>query len=478
MHARLFGTDGVRGRANAWPMTPDVVMQLGRAAGRHFVSLGQACTVVIGKDTRLSGYMVESALVAGFTSAGMDVVLTGPLPTPAVGMLTRSLRADLGVMISASHNPHEDNGIKFFGPDGYKLSDADEAAIEAAMSDIGNRADPSFLGHVKRIDGAGERYIEFAKRAFPHGLRLDGLRVVVDAANGGAYRVGPDLIWELGAEVIRLGAEPNGININAGCGSTAPRACIEAVKAHRADLGITLDGDADRVHLIDEKGRLIDGDQVMSLIAERAQAQGKLARDTLVATIMSNSGLERHLAGRGIGLVRTKVGDRHVVERMRQDGFSVGGEQSGHIILSEFSTTGDGLVAALQALAAICEADRPASEVLSRFEPLPQLTRNVPILRGSAPLEQPQVVETIDRMARRLGDAGRLLVRPSGTEPLIRIMAEGEDVALLAEIADEISHVLRGEPQPDADLSPHHHPAALAAALSAASVQPELTRSA
>lgn len=478
MHGKLFGTDGIRGRANAWPITPDIVMHLGRAAGRHFVRPGQSCTVVIGKDTRLSGYMVESALVAGFTSAGMNVVLTGPLPTPAIGMLTRSLRADLGVMISASHNPHEDNGIKFFGPDGYKLSDADEAAIEATMGDGGNLAAPSFIGHVKRIDGAGERYIEFAKRAFPRGLRLDGLRIVVDAANGAAHRVGPDLIWELGAEVVRVGTEPNGTNINAGCGSTAPQACIDAVKAHRADLGITLDGDADRVHLIDEKGRLIDGDQVMSLIAERARAQGKLARNTLVATIMSNSGLERHLSGQGIDLVRTKVGDRHVVERMRQEGFSVGGEQSGHIILSEFSTTGDGLVAALQALAAIREADRPASEVLSRFKPLPQLTRNVPIARGSAPLEQPQVTETIDRMARRLGGDGRLLVRPSGTEPLIRIMAEGEDVAMLSEIADEISHVLRGEPQPAEDRGPHHQSAALPATLAAGSLHPEFAHSA
>lgn len=469
MHKKLFGTDGVRGRANAWPITPDVIMHLGRAAGRHVLRDGQSRTVVIGKDTRLSGYMVENALVAGFTSAGMNVVLTGPLPTPAVGMLTRSLRADLGVMISASHNPHHDNGIKFFGPDGYKLSDASEAAIEAAMEDSGDLAEPGQIGHVKRIDGAGERYMEFVKHAFPRGLRLDGLRVVVDAANGAAHRVGPQLIWELGAEVIRVGTEPNGTNINAGCGSTAPQACIDAVRAHGADLGISLDGDADRVHLIDEKGRLIDGDQLMCVIAERAHAQGRLARDTLVTTVMSNSGLEHHLAGLGIGMIRTKVGDRHVVERMRQTGCTVGGEQSGHIILSEFSTTGDGLVAALQALAAIREADRPASEVLTRFRPLPQITCNVPIERGSAPLERPAVIDVIDRMTLRLGGAGRLMVRPSGTEPLVRIMAEGEDPDLLAEIAEEVSLVLRGEVQPA-----HRHPAA----FETAPAHPVLARSA
>lgn len=474
MDKKLFGTDGVRGRANVWPITPEAVMQLGRAAGRHVARRGQSRTVVIGKDTRLSGYMVESALVAGFTSAGMNVLLTGPLPTPAVGMLTRSLRADLGVMISASHNPHHDNGIKFFGSDGYKLSDADEAAIEAAMGRTGDLAEPSLIGHARRIDGAGERYMEFVKHAFPRGLRLDGLRVVVDTANGAAHRVGPELIWELGAEVIRVGTDPNGTNINAGCGSTAPQACIDAVLAQGADLGISLDGDADRVHLIDEKGRLVDGDQLMCVIAERAHARGKLAHDTLVATVMSNSGLERHLAGRGIRTISTKVGDRHVVERMRQTGCTVGGEQSGHIILSEFSTTGDGLVAALQALAAIREAERPASEVLSRFAPLPQITRNVPIERGSAPLDRPAVIDVIDRMTRRLEGTGRLMVRPSGTEPLVRIMAEGEDPDLLAAIADEVSHVLRGDVLRGDVLPVHPCPAAFAAAPE----RPPLARSA
>ncbi|WP_415639351.1 phosphoglucosamine mutase, partial [Paracoccus nototheniae] len=454
MTNRLFGTDGVRGRANAWPILPEVVMRLGRSAGRHLVRAGGARTVVIGKDTRLSGYMVESALVSGFTSAGMNVVLTGPLPTPAIGMLTRSLRADLGVMISASHNPHWDNGIKFFGADGYKLSDADEAAIEAGMDHDGDLAPPAEIGHTRRINGAGERYVEFAKRAFPRGLRLDGLRVVVDAAHGAAHRVGPDLIWELGAEVIRVGTEPDGININAGCGSTAPQACIDAVLAHGADLGIALDGDADRVHLIDEKGRLIDGDQLMCVIAERAHARGRLAQNTLVATVMSNIGLERHLSARGIALVRTGVGDRYVVERMRQLGCNLGGEQSGHIILSDFSTTGDGLVAALQALAAIREADRPASEVLSRFQPVPQLLRNVAVARGATPLADPVVAALIAQMNARLGASGRLLVRPSGTEPLVRIMAEGDDPDLLSQIADRIAGALqetdgpRSAPQP------------------------------
>lgn len=449
MRHKFFGTDGVRGRANAWPMTPEAVLQLGRAAGRHLSRSGQANTVLIGKDTRLSGYMVESALVAGFTSAGMNVLLTGPLPTPAIGMLTRSLRADLGVMISASHNPFEDNGIKFFGADGYKLSDEREAAIEAAIGYRGDLAEPSRIGHVRRIDGAGERYIEVAKRAFPRGLRLDGLRIVVDAANGAAHRVGPELIWELGADVIRVGTAPNGVNINAGCGSTAPQACIDAVLAHGADLGIALDGDADRVHLIDEKGRVIDGDQLMCVIAERARARGTLANDTLVATVISNSGMERHLAGQGIALLRTRVGDRYVVERMRQTGCTVGGEQSGHIILSEFSTTGDGLVAALQALAAMREADRPASEVLTRFTPLPQITRNVRIEPGPGLLERPAVAAVIERMTGRLGGMGRVLVRPSGTEPLVRIMAEGEDSDLLSEIADEIGHVLAAEARPE-----------------------------
>ncbi|MCO6364908.1 phosphoglucosamine mutase [Paracoccus sp. 08] len=449
MRDKFFGTDGVRGCANSWPMTPEAVLQLGRAAARHLTRSRHAHTVLIGKDTRLSGYMVESALVAGFTSAGMNVLLTGPLPTPAIGMLTRSLRADLGVMISASHNPFHYNGIKFFTADGYKLLDEQETAIEAAIGYCGDLAKPSQIGHVRRIEDAGERYIEFAKRTFPRGLQLDGLRIVVDAAHGAAHRVGPDLIRELGAEVIRIGTEPNGVNINAGCGSTVPQACIEAVVSHGADLGISLDGDADRVHLIDEKGRIVDGDQLMCVIAERAHASGRLARNTLVTTVMSNFGLEHHLAGQGIALLRTKVGDRYVVEAMRQTGCSVGGEQSGHIILSDFSTTGDGLIVALQALAAIREADRPASEVLSRFTPLPQITRNVAAQPVAGLLDRPAVTAVIERMTGRLSGMGRVLVRPSATEPLVRVIAEGEDSDLLSEIAEEIVHVLSAESCPE-----------------------------
>ncbi|MDO5370585.1 phosphoglucosamine mutase [Paracoccus sp. (in: a-proteobacteria)] len=442
MPNRLFGTDGIKGRANSWPITPGMALQLGQAAGRHFARDHGARTVLIGKDTRLSGYMIESALVAGFTSVGMDVLLTGPLPTPAVGMMTRSLRADLGIMISASHNPHQDNGIKFFGPDGYKLSDADEAAIETGIETEGELAEPGGIGRARRIQGTDERYIEFVKRAVPRSLRLDGLRIVVDAANGAAHRVAPKLIWELGAEVIPIGASPDGLNINAGCGSTSPQACAAAVLEHGADLGIALDGDADRVQLIDATGRLIDGDQLMSTIAERAHARGELARATLVATIMSNMGLERHLAGQGIGLARTRVGDRHVVEHMRATGCNIGGEQSGHIILSDLTTTGDGLVAALQAIAAVQEAGRPASEVLNRFEPLPQVTRNVSVERGRAPMEKPAVIRVIQQMTARLGSSGRLVVRPSGTEPLVRVMAEGEDPDMIHQVVDEVSDVM------------------------------------
>lgn len=438
----LFGTDGIRGRANSWPITPGMALRLGQAAGRHFARGHGARTVLIGKDTRLSGYMVESALVAGFTSVGMDVLLTGPLPTPAVGMMTRSLRADLGIMISASHNPHRDNGIKFFGPDGYKLSDADEAAIETGIESEGELAEPGGIGRARRIEGTDERYIESVKRAVPRSLRLHGLRIVVDAANGAAHRVAPKLIWELGAEVIPIGASPDGLNINAGCGSTSPQACAAAVLEHGADLGIALDGDADRVQLIDETGRLIDGDQLMSTIAERAHARGELARATLVATIMSNMGLERHLAGQGIGLARTRVGDRHVVEHMRATGCNIGGEQSGHIILSDLTTTGDWLVAALQAIAAVQEAGRPASEVLNRFEPLPQVTRNVSVERGRAPMEKPAVIRVIQQMTARLGSSGRLVVRPSGTEPLVRVMAEGEDPDMIHQVVDEVSDVM------------------------------------
>ena len=427
MTSSIFGTDGVRGLANIYPMTPGTLMKLAQSAGLHFNRHGHRRRVVIGKDTRLSGYMIESALTAGFTSLGIDVELTGPLPTPAIAMLTRTLRADLGVMISASHNPYHDNGIKFFGPDGFKLSDADEAAIERGMASCDDLAPPGEIGRAKRVEGAAERYMEFAKLSFPKALRLDGLKIVVDAAHGAAFRAAPNVFWELGAEVIQIGTSPDGLNINAGCGSTAPTACQEAVLHHRADMGIALDGDADRILLIDEKGRLIDGDQLMALIAERAKDQGKLRHATVVATVMSNNGLHHHLAGLGIDLVRSNVGDRHVVEKMRELDCSVGGEQSGHIILSDFTTTGDGLIAGLQALAALAEAGRPASEILSRFSPLPQLLRNVKIEAAAPPLDSKIVQDAIANARGLLGRKGRLLVRPSGTEPLIRIMAEGLD---------------------------------------------------
>ncbi|WP_218014008.1 phosphoglucosamine mutase [Rubellimicrobium roseum] len=443
---RIFGTDGVRGRANSWPMTAELALRLGQIAGLHFTRSDRRHTVVIGKDTRISGYMIENALVAGFTAAGMDVVLTGPLPTPAIGMLTRSMRADAGVMISASHNVYSDNGIKLFGPDGYKLSDEDEAAIEAGLQLSPAMAEPSRIGRAQRIDGAGDRYIEFAKRTIPRDLRLDGLKVVIDAANGAAYRVAPRLIWELGAEVIEVGTAPDGLNINEACGSTAPEAACEAVRMHGADLGIALDGDADRVHLIDETGRVIDGDQLMAAIAEEALARGALAGRTVVATVMSNIGLERHLAGLGISLHRTKVGDRYVVEEMRRLGANVGGEQSGHIILSDHTTTGDGLIAALQALAAMRRSGQTASKSLARFKPLPQVLRNVRVADGARPLDQERVRRAIDAAKSELGASGRILVRPSGTEPVIRIMAEGEDADLLARMADEIGAALVGVP--------------------------------
>lgn len=446
MHTCIFGTDGVRGRANTWPMTADLALRLGQVAGLHFTRGNRRHTVVIGKDTRLSGYMIENALVAGFTSAGMDVILTGPLPTPAIGLLTRSMRADAGVMISASHNPHEDNGIKFFGHDGFKLADSDEKQIEGAISLNVPMVEPSQLGRAKRIDGAADRYLEFVKHTLPRDMRLDGMKVVVDAANGAAYQVAPRLIWELGAEVIEIGTTPNGVNINDGCGSTAPNAACEAVRAHGADLGIALDGDADRVHLIDEKGRIVDGDQLMAVIAEDAMARGALAQNTLVATVMSNIGLERHLAKSGIEMIRTSVGDRHVVEHMRRIGANVGGEQSGHIILGDYTTTGDGLVAAVQGLAAMKRAGQPASEVLNRFDPLPQVMRNIRIAAGARPLDNVHVRAAIDTAEAELGKAGRILVRPSGTEPVIRIMAEGEDATALDRMADEIASAMTEVP--------------------------------
>ena len=434
----LFGTDGVRGRANSWPMTADVALRLGQAAGRVFRRGGEPGRVVIGKDTRLSGYMIESALQAGFTSAGMNVFLLGPVPTPAVGMLTRSLRADAGVMVSASHNAFEDNGIKLFGPDGFKLSDTAEAEIAAHVDDAPALVEPERIGRAKRIEGGVERYVEVAKATFPKGLSLDGVRVVVDCANGAAYRTAPAVLWELGAEVVTIGVEPDGRNINAGCGSTDPEACRRKVIETRADLGVALDGDADRVHLIDETGRIVDGDQIMALIAGRWAETGRLAGGALVATVMSNLGLERHLAARGIGLERTKVGDRYVVERMRAGGFNVGGEQSGHVILSEFTTTGDGLICALQVIAALVEGGRPASETLRLFEPLPQVLRSVRYDPAAAPLARPGVRDAVAAAEAALAERGRLVIRPSGTEPVIRVMAEGEDPAAVADAVDTV----------------------------------------
>jgi phosphoglucosamine mutase len=442
MAQSVFGTDGVRGRANAWPVTPDMALRLGQAAGARFRSGGDHARVVIGKDTRLSGYMLESALQAGFTSAGMDVMLLGPVPTPAVGMLTRSLRADVGVMISASHNPYQDNGVKLFGPDGYKISDEDEAALTAMLDAEPSLAPADRIGRARRIDGGQERYVEFAKATFPRALRLDGLRIALDCANGAAYRTAPTALWELGAEVVPLGVEPNGRNINDRCGSTHPEACRQAVLDRRADIGIALDGDADRVHLIDEKGRLVDGDQLMALIAGRWADEGRLTGGALVATVMSNLGLERWLGGRGLRLERTKVGDRHVIERMRTGGFNVGGEQSGHIVLSDLTTTGDGLIAALQALAAMVETGRRASEVLHLFDPAPQILRSVRNPLGAAALQAAAVREAIAAAEAALGASGRLLVRPSGTEPVIRVMAEGEDAAQVEQAVAGVAEAL------------------------------------
>jgi phosphoglucosamine mutase len=429
MERKIFGTDGVRGEANAGAMTPETALRLAQAAASRFRRGAHRHRVVIGKDTRLSGYMIESALQAGFTSAGMDVFLLGPVPTPAIGVLTRSLRADVGVMISASHNPYQDNGIKLFGPDGYKLSDADEAAIEALMAEDPFRAAPDRIGRARRVEGDAMRYVEVAKAAFPRRLTLEGLKIVVDCANGAAYRTAPTVLWELGAEVIPLGVSPNGLNINDKCGSTHPEACQAAVVAHGADLGVALDGDADRVHVVDETGHVIDGDQIMALIAERQLTTESLKGGALVATVMSNLGLERHLAGLGVGLIRTKVGDRYVVEAMRARGCNVGGEQSGHVILSDFTTTGDGLIAALQVLAALKEAVVPASALLRRFEPLPQVLKSVRYAPGARPLDAAPVKAAIAEVESALGAAGRVLIRRSGTEPVIRVMAEGEDRA-------------------------------------------------
>ncbi len=439
MTRRLFGTDGIRGRANSASMSPETALRVGLAAGLQFVRGDHRHQVIIGKDTRLSGYMLEPALAAGFTSAGMDVLLVGPLPTPAIAMLTRSMRADLGVMISASHNPYEDNGIKLFGPDGFKLSDETEMEIERLMgTDLSARlAVPQKLGRARRLDDAAGRYIENAKASFPRKLTLDGLRIVVDCAHGAAYRVAPTVLAELGAEVIPLGVHPDGFNINKDCGSMHPAALCGEVLAHGADLGMALDGDADRVLLADERGQLIDGDQVLALIAQSWSRDGRLRGGGIVATVMSNLGLERFLADQGLGLERTKVGDRYVMERMRETGINLGGEQSGHMILSDFATTGDGLVAALQVLATVMAEGRRASEVCRRFAPLPQRLRNVRFVEGQ-PLSDPRVLAAARDVEARLAGTGRLLLRPSGTERLIRVMAEGEDEALVVKVVDEL----------------------------------------
>ncbi len=441
MTRKLFGTDGIRGTANADPMTAETALRLGMAAGRHFIRGDHRHMVVIGKDTRLSGYMIEPALTAGFIAVGMDVVLLGPLPTPAVAMLTRSLRADLGVMISASHNPYQDNGIKLFGPDGYKLSDEDEAEIEYKMFNglEAYRVAPDHLGRAKRLDDAVGRYIEYAKNTFPRGLRLDGLKIVVDCANGAAYKVAPTVLWELGAEVVKVGVEPDGFNINKECGSLATVQMSRKVLEHGADLGIALDGDADRVVLCDEKGSIVDGDQVMALIGASFAKAGQLRGGVVVATVMSNMGLEKYLASQGIRLERTAVGDRYVLERMKKDGYNVGGEQSGHIILSDHSTTGDGLVAALQVLAALVERGRPASEVLHLFDPFPQVLKNVRVVGApNVVLEDGGVKAAIADGEGRLDGSGRVLIRKSGTEPLIRVMAEGENETLVHTVVDDI----------------------------------------
>ena len=441
----FFGTDGIRGQANTHPMTAEVALRVGLAAGKLFRSRDERRhMVVIGKDTRLSGYMVEPALVAGFTSAGMDVRLLGPMPTPGVAMMTRSMRADLGVMISASHNPWTDNGIKLFGPDGYKLSDARELEIEALMGQSLSEdlAPATALGRAARVDDSQARYVEIAKATFPRRLSLSGLRIVIDCANGAAYKVAPAALYELGAEVIPVGVAPNGMNINEECGSTHPEAMIKAVKDYRADIGIALDGDADRLAICDEKGRVVDGDQIMALIADNWARRNRLAGGGVVATVMSNLGLERFLGERNLRLERTAVGDRSVMMRMREGGYNLGGEASGHIILSDFSTTGDGLLAALQVLAVLKAGDRPMSALARQFEPAPQKLENVRFSSGK-PLEAEAVKAAIADAEQKLGAGGRVLVRASGTEPLIRVMAEGDDEALVSQVVREIAGAVR-----------------------------------
>ena len=438
MARKYFGTDGIRGRANG-VITPELALKVGQAVGLTFQKGEHRHRVLIGKDTRLSGYMIENALTAGFTSVGMDVLLTGPIPTPGVAMLTRSMRADLGVMISASHNPYDDNGIKLFGPDGYKLSDEIEGQIEELIdSDLGKRLTGSQkIGRAKRIDGVQDRYIEFAKRTLPRAMELDGMRIVIDCANGAGYRVAPAALWELGAEVFSLGVEPDGFNINKDVGSTAPTALVQKVREMRADIGIALDGDADRVVIVDEKGRVVDGDQLLAVVAESWLEDRRLSKPTVVATVMSNLGLERHLKGIGLALARTPVGDRYVLEHMREGGFNLGGEPSGHIIMSDYATTGDGFVAALQVLAVVKKYSRPVSEVCYRFDPLPQVMKNVRYAAGK-PLEDAKVKSAIEDAVQRLDGRGRLVIRASGTEPVIRVMAEGENRPFIEEVVDGI----------------------------------------
>ncbi len=439
MNRKLFGTDGVRGTANSFPMTAEMALILGAAVGRHFRREHRGVhRVVIGKDTRLSGYMFENALTAGLTSTGMNVLLLGPVPTPAVGLLTPSMRADLGIMISASHNPAEDNGIKFFGPDGFKLSDEVEMQIESMVEDGPRPASPKSIGRAKRIDDGRFRYQERVKSTLPHGLRLDGMKVVVDCANGAAYKTAPEVLWELGAEVIPVGVAPNGLNINDGCGSTSPQIAAETVVAHGADVGICLDGDADRIILIDEAGQVADGDQIMALLAGRWAEEGKLRGGTLVSTVMSNLGLERFMQDRGLKLERTAVGDRYVVEAMRSGGWNLGGEQSGHIVMTDYATTGDGLMAGLQFLCEMVRTGQPASALTRSFTPVPQMLKNVRYSAGDTPLEAASVKQAISDAEEQLVGKGRLLIRKSGTEPLVRVMAECEDDALLEQVVDGI----------------------------------------
>lgn len=442
MARRYFGTDGIRGRTNESPMTAEIAMKVGQVAGAHFMRGDHRHRVVIGKDTRLSGYMMESALVAGFTSVGMDCVLLGPMPTPAVAMLTRSMRADIGVMISASHNMFADNGIKLFGPDGYKLSDDDEAAIEARLEKPVKLVASADIGRARRVEDARGRYVHAVKSSFPEHLRLDGLRIVVDCANGAAYEVAPLALWELGADLISIGVSPNGININEQCGSTDTRALQDKVRETRADIGIALDGDADRLIIVDNNGKVVDGDQLMALVAAGAHQRGELRGGGIVATVMSNLGLERYLGGKGLSLHRTQVGDRYVVEAMRAEGFNIGGEQSGHIVMSDHATTGDGMVAALQVLAQLVESGRPASELLHQFDPLPQLLKNVRFA-GGEPLKDEKVIAAIADAETKLNGTGRLVIRKSGTEPLIRVMAEGEDKKLVEAMVDQICDAVR-----------------------------------